>query len=156
MKFVTTLLLCLFSGFVLAQTNNTPSYEELLVGVWRFQEMRNQNNEKITHYERNGMKVMATGPTITLNPDLSYKKAFFPGKYDTGYWKFDSKNMQIQYQLYIDSTDFAGKSLIENGLAIKHPDGKYYENIVNYVYSITPGELILIKGQNLEIYKKGE
>ena len=156
MKFIISLLLSLFSGIVMAQTNNTPSYEEMLVGVWRFKEMRNQENERITEYGRGNMKVLATGPTITLNPDMSYKKSFIPGKYDTGYWNFDSKNMQIQYRLYVDSTDFVGKSLIKKGLATKHPDGKYYENIVSQVYSIRSDELILINGLNREIYRKGE
>jgi hypothetical protein len=156
MKFITTLLLCLFSGIVMAQTNNTPSYEEMLVGVWRFKEMRNQENEKITHYMRGSMKVLVTGPTITLNPDMSYKKSFIPGKYDSGFWKFDSTSMQIYYKLFIDSTTFVGKDLIKKGLAVKHPDGKYYEDVVDRVYSISPDELILINGLNREIYRKGE
>jgi len=45
---------------------------------------------------------------------------------DVGNWKFNPETMTIEHDLYIDSTDFVGKDLIRQKLAVKSSDGNYY------------------------------
>ena len=134
--------------------SNTTEMIEQLCGTWNFVEMRDYKGRKIDSYQESFGRVKATGPQIILSEDMSYQKVFFANRSDTGFWRFDIKTMTIHYQLFIDSTTWVGKDLIEKGLAQKLSDGNYYEEIKEQVKELKDSTMILQKRGGQYVYQK--
>jgi hypothetical protein len=101
------------------------SYSTKLVGSWSYIETRDSQGKKIEYDD--SVKTLINEPRLVYKTNFIYRKIFTPENSDTGKWKFNIKTMTIEHHLFIDSTDFVGKDLIRQGLAIKQKDGKYYE-----------------------------
>ena len=134
--------------------NSSNDYSIKLIGIWNFVEMRNSKGEKIDFYNAGFAVVKATGPQIFYYKDKTYKKIFVPDKADTGFWHFNEETMTIEYDLFIDSTDWIGKDLIKNGLAVKQSDGNYYERVTDKVLKFNDRELILNRRGYQSVFKK--
>lgn len=153
MKRAVTFLL-LMQVLSLGNAQTSKANPESLVGTWTFLEMRNNKNKKIESYSNGHMIVDATGPTIVFNQDGTFRKIFTPQNEERGYWRYDTTRKLINYDLYIDSTDWVGKDLIKRGEASKYPDGKYYEKIRDIIVRHTATELILNERGSQMVFKR--
>lgn len=125
-----------------------------LPGTWNFKEMKNSKGKTVEFYDLGYGKTKATGPQIILNLDGSYQKKFTLEKIDSGYWKFNTQLMDIEYDLLIDSTDWIGKSVIKNKLATLKDDGNYYERITDHIIDFSESNMILNhRGYQLVYFK---
>lgn len=127
-----------------------------LIGTWKCSEMRNHRGEKIETYNHGFGEIKAGGPQIRLNENGTYEKIFTPTNTDSGFWKLNQELMTIEYDLYIDSTDWIGKDLIKKGLAVRQKDGNYYERITDEILKLNEDEMILNKRGNQLVYNKQE
>ena len=125
-----------------------------LIGTWEYIEMRNSKGEKIESYDLSFGEIKASGPEIKLMNDGTYMKKFTPTNTDYGFWKYNPKQMTIEYDLFIDSTDWIGKDLIKKGLAIKQKDGNYYEKIEDKILEFKNDTMILNNRGYKIVYKK--
>lgn len=64
------------------------------------------------------------------------------------------KRWQIEHDLYIDSTDFVGKDLIRQKLAVKSSDGNYYERIEDKTLKIEKEEMLIDNRGLIDVYRK--
>lgn len=148
------IFIILSAGYINKTIKNIASDpDKRLIGTWEYVEMRNMNGEKITSYKQSFGTVLASGPEITFLADGTFKKKFLANNIQTGLWQLDDKAMIINYDLYIDSTDFVGKDLIKKGLAVKQHDGNYYERISTQILHLMDSELILYERGNQVVYK---
>ncbi|GAA4776643.1 MULTISPECIES: hypothetical protein [Flavobacterium] len=148
-KFYSLLLMTVFSLQCFGQKVD---YSSKLIGSWSYVESRDEQGKKIE--PDNGIRILMNEPNLFYSNDFNYKKIFTPENSDTGKWKFNSKTMTIEHDLFIDSTDFIGKDLIKQGLAKKQKDGKYYQKDDSKVLKLTDKEMI-IQGTGIQVvYKK--
>ena len=126
-----------------------------LVGTWKFVKMIDQYGNKIDTIWHGQACEIVTGPLTTFNQDGTYTKIFTPKNTDTGKWIFDSQEKLLTLFLYIDSTYWVGKHLINIKLAVKHQDNNYYEKLEYRILKLTPDTLqILSSGKRNMIYRK--
>ena len=129
-------------------------WTNVIIGTWNFVETRDPNGNKLESYEGSFGTVQATGPKLIYNSDFTYNMVFTPKNTDIGNWKFNSETMTIEHDLYIDSSDFVGKDLIRQKLAIKSSDGKYYERIDDKILKIENEEMLIDNRGLINVYKK--
>jgi hypothetical protein len=127
---------------------------ENIIGSWNFIETRDINGKKLDNYEGSFGTVQATGPKLIYKANFTYEKVFTPKNTDIGNWKFNSNTNTIEHDLYIDSTDFVGKDLIRQKLAIKSVDGKYYERIEDRIIKMEKDEMLIDNRGLVDVYKK--
>jgi hypothetical protein len=137
-----------FSSFKIIQTD----YTKMLIGSWTYIESRDEQGKKIQPDD--AMRTLMNEPNLVYESNFTYRKIFTPESSDTGKWKFNAKTMTIEHDLFIDSTDFVGKDLIKQGLAIKQKDGKYYEENNDKVMKLMDNELIIDRYGMQIVYKK--
>jgi hypothetical protein len=139
MKIATLILsfLCFTSFNLKAQTNNKfdkTAIEKSLIGKWIFVEAVDKDNKKVDYFiqdykgpDGKEIKIVASGPDVTINKDYSYVKKFTEVNSDKGTWKLISEN-EIEFEMPISfatsSTSKAGK-----------------EHLLNYIGSINEGYL---------------
>ena len=127
---------------------------ENIIGNWNFIETRNINGKKLDNYEGSFGTVQATGPKLIYKANFTYEKIFTPKNTDIGNWKFNNKTNTIEHDLYIDSTDFVGKDLIRQKLAVKAENGKYYERIEDRIIKMEKDEMLIDNRGLIDVYKK--
>ncbi len=145
---IISLLFLSFSTSKVVQNN----YEKILFGSWAYIETRDEQGKKID--SNDPLRVLMNEPNLIYKSNFTYKKIFTPESSDIGKWKFNTKTMTIEHDLFIDSTDFVGKDLIKQGLAIKQKDGKYYEENNDKVLKLMDNELIIDRYGMQIVYKK--
>jgi hypothetical protein len=150
---------CIFSILLLANCSQKIKTDKtdltnVIIGSWNFVETRDPNGNKIESYDGSFGTVQATGPKLIYKPDFTYNKVFTPKNTDVGNWKFNSQTMTIEHDLYIDSTDFVGKDLIRQKLAVKSANGNYYERIEDKILKIEKEEMLIDNRGLIDVYKK--
>lgn len=145
---VTSILFLSFTSIKSIQTD----YVKMLIGSWSYIETRDEQGKKIE--SDNALRTLMNEPNLVYESNFTYRKIFTPESSDTGKWKFNTKTMTIEHDLFIDSTDFVGKDLIKQGLAIKQKDGKYYEENNDKVIKLMDNELIIDRYGMQIVYKK--
>lgn len=144
----TSIFFLSFSSSKVIQNN----YEKMLIGSWIHIETRDEQGKKID--SNDPVRVLMNEPNLVYESNFTYRKIFTPENSDSGKWKFNTKTMTIEHDLFIDSTDFVGKDLIKQGLAIKQKDGKYYEENNDKVVKLMDNELIIDRYGMQIVYKK--
>jgi hypothetical protein len=139
---------------IIETKNSSVIKSEDIIGSWKFIETLDMNGKKLENYEGSFGTVQATGPKLIYKSNSTYEKIFTPKNTDIGNWKFNTKTNTIEHDLYIDSTDFVGKDLIRQKLAVKFQDGKYYERIEDRVIKIEKGEMFIDNRGLINVYKK--
>lgn len=140
-------------------SKNTTSIKSLdltneIIGVWEFLEMTDKQGNKLDSYKTGFGTVTATGPKLIYNKNKTYIKVFTPNNSDKGYWRFNPQLSTIEHDLFIDSTDFIGKDLIKNKLAIKKPDGNYYELIEDKILKFEKNQLFIDHRGLINVYQR--
>lgn len=150
------MLIVMFLVCCKAQYNEHSTLDSAkLVGVWSYVETRNHLGDKIESIEHKHVsEIEASGPEIYLKADGSFTQIFQKKYRHKGNWNFNNETMTIEYDLYIDSTDWIGKDLIKSGLAIKQSDGLYYERIEDRILEFGEGLMVIDLRGNQQVYKK--
>lgn len=91
--------------------------EQLLIGKWEYVKTIDKENNAIQHIIRklpNGeeMKIIASGPDITIHKDGTYEKKFTENNTDYGSWKFLSEK-EIEYEMFIPKDSRQGRLIIQ-------------------------------------------
>lgn len=126
-----------------------------LTGHWQFLEATDPNNKKINPANKPGEYGLITGPLMVYNPDSTYSKKFNSESMDSGTWSYDPVNRLILHKLYY-SLPYSrlNQYMIDNGLAKKDAQGKYYEVSIDSVLSIESHKLVIRDGKrNLSFIK---
>lgn len=138
--------------------------ERILVGKWNYIETLDKNNESVKHTIRkypNGkeMKIVASGPNITINENGTYEKKFTEQNSDFGNWKFLS-DKEIEYELVTPINSKSGNLITKTQQFLnkkweKDGKGNYIEKITETILSLTDS-VMKIQYQNdyILIYKK--
>ena len=165
MKYIYSLitLLLLFSCLKIKTENQTSKVEnknlteiksEDIIGSWNFIETRDLNGKKLESYQGSFGTVEASGPKLIYKPNFTYEMIFTPKNTDIGNWKLNNKTNTIEHDLYIDSTDFVGKDLIRQKLAVKSENGKYYERIDDRIIKFEKDEMLIDNRGLIDVYRK--
>ena len=165
MKYIYSLitLLLLSSCFKIKTENQALTVEnkslteiksEDIIGSWNFIETRDINGKKLENYEGSFGTVEASGPKLIYKPNFTYEMVFTPENKDIGNWKLNNKTNTIEHDLYIDSTDFVGKDLIRQKLAVKSENGKYYERIEYRILKFEKIEMFIDNRGLIDVYSK--
>jgi antitoxin component YwqK of YwqJK toxin-antitoxin module len=106
--------------------------ERLIIGKWEYIKTIDKENNPIQHTIRkypNGeeMKIIASGPDITINKDGTYKKKFTENNTDYGNWKFISEK-EIEYEMFIPRNSRQGKLIIQTQKLLPNKKWKQDEN----------------------------
>jgi hypothetical protein len=127
------------------------------VGTWEFVKRLDKYDNKIDTIWHGQAYEIAAGPLTTFNSDGTYSKLFTPKHTNTGRWFYDSKKKILTQFLYVDSTDWIGKDLINRKIALKHEDNNYYEELSYLIIRLTPDTLQYLdySGRNM-MYKKAK
>ena len=158
-NYIILFTLTLFSCSVKTTKNNQEAVTNIdltnkIIGVWEFVRTTDTNGNKLDSYQGSFGTVEATGPKLIYNKNKTYTMVFTPKNSDKGYWRFNPKNSTIEHDLYIDSTDWVGKDLIRQKLAIKKSDGKYYELIEDKIFKLQNDEMWIDNRGLIDIFKK--
>jgi antitoxin component YwqK of YwqJK toxin-antitoxin module len=139
--------------------------EQLLIGKWEYINATDKENNSIQHIIRkypNGkeMKIVASGPDITLNKDGTYEKKFTENNTDYGNWKFLSEK-EIEYELFIPKDSKQGKLIIQTQKLLpnkkwkKDENGDFLDTSSDKIIEITENEMKIEYEKNyILIYKK--
>jgi hypothetical protein len=124
MKITTLILtfLCFISFNLKAQTNekfDTTAIEKSLIGKWIFVEAVDKDNKKVDYFiqdykgpDGKEIKIVASGPDVTINKDYSYVKKFTEVNSDNGTWKLISEN-EIEFEMLILKDSRQGNMIIQ-------------------------------------------
>lgn len=138
---------------------------ENIIGKWNYIKTVDKNNEVVKYVYRtypNGekMKIVASGPNITLNSDGTYKKKFTEENTDSGKWKIISEN-EIEYIMVIPKNSRQGKMIIQTQKLLpnkkwkKDGNGNFLDASSDKIIQLTENEMMIeYEKDYLLIYKK--
>ncbi|SNR14747.1 hypothetical protein [Tenacibaculum jejuense] len=156
-------LFLLFCTTLFGQKNELT--EKNIVGKWNFTKTIDKHNQEVKYVYRtypNGekMKIVASGPDITLNSDGTYLKKFTKENTDSGNWKIISES-EIEYQMVIPKDSRQGKLIIQtekfmpNKKWRKDENGNFLDASSDKIIELTLTEMkIEYEKDYILIYKK--
>lgn len=107
-------MLCLIVFNVKAQTTDKIDTTKLLVGHWVFVQALDSYNNEVKHITQDNkgpdgkdIKIVASGPDITINADQTYIKKFTDLNSDKGNWRMMANN-EIEYEMIIEKDSRQG------------------------------------------------
>ena len=139
--------------------------EQTLIGKWEYIKTVDKENNSIQHTIRkypNGeeMKIVASGPDITINKDGTYIKVFTPENSDTGNWRIKSEN-EIEYEMVIPKDSRQGRLILQTQKLLpnkkwrKDDNGNFLDASSDKIIELTETEMkVEYEKKYYLIYKK--
>lgn len=171
MKIATLIIsfLCFTSFNLKAQTNNkfdTTAIEKSLIGKWIFVEALDKDNKKVDYFiqdykgpDGKEIKIVASGPDVTINKDHSYVKKFTEKNSDKGTWKLISEN-EIEFEMLILKNSGQGNMIIQTQKLLgkewrTDENGNFLDASTDKILSIEKDRMTIDhEGKYILIYKR--